>query len=332
MTRWRCVVALVALLLTIGALASGCGGSSVIEPGAAAPPPSDTGSATGPATPPVPSGGPSTSEPSTQAATPSAPPSLSPGDHTITVTGSRPQRSLLLHVPPRLHAARVSLTLVYHGALDTAANTAASTDFPQVSDRNGTLVAFLQGYQDTWNEGAGHTPAEQAGIDDIAFTREALATIARLMPVDTSRVAAVGFSNGALMAQYVGCRLAGSVTLIVPVEGQLPVEDSPGCAPAHPLSVLEVHGTDDQTIPYGGGPFAGIGGGTAVLSAPDSVARWAELNGCSTPPVQTSPESGIRLTAYSGCRGDAHVTLRTIVGGQHAWPAGIGELVAQALG
>lgn len=263
---------------------------------------------------------------------PNLPPSLPPGDHTIAVTGVTPERSLILHVPPHLHAAQVSLTLVYHGALDTAANTAASTDFDQVADRNGTLVAFLQGYQDTWNEGAGHTPAEQAGIDDIAFTRAALATIERLVPVDTARVAAVGFSNGALMVQYVGCRLAGLISLIVPVEGQLPVSVSPGCAPAHPVSVLEVHATGDGSIPYDGGPFAGVGGGTTVLSAPDSVARWAQLNGCSTPPMLTSPEPGIRLTTYSGCRGGARVALRTIVGGGHAWPDGIGELVAQALG
>ena len=98
-----------------------------------------------------------------------------PGDHTIDVTVQGRTRVLILHVPA-LSVRNRPLILVYHGALDTASGTEQSTDFAQVSNTNGELVAFMQGYENTWNEGAGHTPAEQAGIDDVAYTAAAIAS------------------------------------------------------------------------------------------------------------------------------------------------------------
>jgi polyhydroxybutyrate depolymerase len=257
---------------------------------------------------------------------------LAPGDHDLAVSVDGRDRTLILHVPntdpggtPR------PLALVYHGALDTAANTQSETDFDQVADSRGMLVAFLQGYQDTWNEGAGHTPAEVAGVDDVAFTAAALAAIERSVPVDRTRVAAVGFSNGALLADLLGCRLAASLSVIVPVAGPLPVSVAATCKPARPISVLEIHGTADASIPYNGGAFAGVGGGTTVLSAPDAVARWASLDRCKSTP-STQSESSVRVSTYSGCANRVSVSLRTLVGAGHGWPSDIGESVAGALG
>jgi polyhydroxybutyrate depolymerase len=91
-----------------------------------------------------------------------------------------------------------------------------------------------------------------------------------------------------------------------------------------------VHGTADDSIPYGGGPFNGVGGGTTVLSAPAATARWASLNGCDATPTTTT-DAGVRQTSYAGCRDGATVALRAIVGGGHEWPSDIGRLVADAL-
>lgn len=258
---------------------------------------------------------------------------LSPGDHTLSVSVDGRNRTLILHVPPT-HSGTgpLPLVLVFHGALDTAGNTESSTDFDQVADTRGMLVAFMQGYDNTWNEGAGHTPAEQAGVDDVAFVSTALAAIEQQVSVDPARVAAAGFSNGALLADLLGCRLAASIHLIVPVAGPLPVSVASSCAPSQPVSVLEIHGTADTSIPYNGGAFAGVGGGTTVLSAPDAVARWASIDGCQAGPTTSSIGTGVRVTAYSGCSNSAAVSLRTLVGANHAWPSDIGELVATALG
>lgn len=237
------------------------------------------------------------------------------------------RRTYLLYSPGPTPRPR-PLILVFHGALDTAQNTIQETDFEQAADRSGLLVAFMQGYLNTWNEGAGHTPEEVAGIDDVAYATAVLNQIERRHRVDRTRIAAAGFSNGALMTQLLGCRIADRLTLIVPVAGPLPVSVSPGCRPARPISVLAVHGTADQSIPYGGGPFPGVGGGTTVLSAPASAARWAALDGCALTPQTTGAGTAIVLTTYSRCRRRTAVALRSIQGGAHSWSAGIGATVA----
>jgi polyhydroxybutyrate depolymerase len=263
--------------------------------------------------------------------TTAAPHTMSPGDHVVSITVDGRARSFIVHVPPSPPIANRPLILVFHGAEDSDQSTAKGTDFESVADQFGEVVAFLQGYDDTWNEGAGHTPAEQAHVDDVAFTAAVIAKIEALVSFDHSRIVASGFSNGALMVEDLGCRLAPELSLIVPVEGELPASVSATCSPLHPISVYEIHATADAVIPYGGGPFDGVGGGTTVLSAPSSVARWAALDHCSPTATVSSRTNGITLTGYAKCDGNATVTLRTIEGGSHQWGASIGLLVTEAL-
>jgi polyhydroxybutyrate depolymerase len=257
-------------------------------------------------------------------------PALSPGDHVETLTVGTMVRSFILHVPPGPVVANRPLVLVFHAATVSAATTERVTDFAQVADQTGEVVAFMQGYKNTWNEGAGQSPAALAHIDDVGFTAAAVPLIEQLVPFDHNRIVATGFSNGALMVEYLGCQLAGVLNLIVPVEGELAVVDSDSCAPARPISLYEVHATADDEIPYNGGYFHGVYGGTTVLSAPANVARWAQLDQCATPPVVTTPSPSLQLTAYSTCHGGATATLRTIIGGGHAWGSNIGVLVSAA--
>lgn len=256
---------------------------------------------------------------------------LGPGNHAITIKVGDRHRSFILYIPPNPPVAHRPLVLVFHGADSTAAQTERDTDFEPVAARDGEVLAFLQGYGDTWNESAGHTPAARAHVNDVAFTAAVIAAVGRLVDFDHAHVVAAGVSNGALMVEDLGCKLSGSLALIVPVEGELPVSVARSCAPARPISVLEVHGTADTAIPYGGGPFAGVGGGTTVLSAPGSVARWAALDRCARTPRVTRPAPSIRLTTYTRCAKHATVTLRTIVGGGHVWGASIAVVVDAAI-
>jgi polyhydroxybutyrate depolymerase len=239
-------------------------------------------------------------------------------------------RSYIVYAPSGT-ATRRPLVLVYHGAEATAEGTAQETDFVQAADRDGFDVAFMQGYKDTWNEGAGGTPARVAHVNDVQYTSAALSQIERHYSIDPSRVAASGFSNGALLTQLLGCQLADRLAVVVPAEGPLPVSVSPSCHPAQPISVLEIHGTADQTIPYGGGHFDGVGGGTTVLSAAASTARWAALNGCRGSQHSSQDGGKALLTTYSPCRGGVVVQFRALVGRGHNWPPEIGVLVGEFL-
>lgn len=251
------------------------------------------------------------------------------GLRTVKLTSGGHARTYLLYVPAGDTSSHpLPLVLVFHAAGDTAARTVAETGLLTLDERShGMILVFPQGYQDTWNEGAGHTPAEQAGINDVAFAATILRRVEGSYAVDAHRVVATGFSNGALMTEDLGCALSRQLTLIAPVEGQLPDSVSAACHPAQPLSVYEVHGTADSAIPYDGGHFSGIGGGTSVLSAPDSAGRWAALDHCSTHPGNTT-SGALTFARYSGCRDHVAVTLATINGGQHVWPQGFAPTLA----
>lgn len=270
----------------------------------------------------------SSSSPVTRVAVPRARMSSGPsGTRTATITSQGRSRTFLVDAPSG--AGPHPLVLVYHGAGDTAAHTIAETDFSTLAAEKGWIIVYPQGFDDTWNEGAGNTPAHAAGVNDVFFTEQILRYMEAHYAVDRRRLAVVGESNGALLAQLLGCRIASQLTLIVPIEGQLPTSVSHDCAPSRPISVFEIHGTADASIPYGGGHFNGIGGGTTVLSAPASARRWATLDRCRTGSPARHESGSSTFTGYSGCRFATSVVLDTIRGGVHEWTPGIALLVAR---
>jgi polyhydroxybutyrate depolymerase len=258
---------------------------------------------------------------------------FSRGDHTLSIVAGGRSRDFILHVPPGLAASsEPGLVVVFHGAYDTAAHTEQITGLDAAADSGHYVVAYPQGYQESWNDLAGHSAAQAAHVDDVAFATALVSAVERMHPINHARVAAVGFSNGALLADLLGCQQSSVFHVIVPVEGPMPVNLGASCAPARPLSVLEVHGTADGTIPYSGGTFTGVSGSTTTMSAPAAVAQWAKLDGCSSAQNEQQLDAATKVARYQGCRDGVTVSLRTITGGTHAWPAtGLAALVSEAL-
>jgi polyhydroxybutyrate depolymerase len=86
--------------------------------------------------------------------------------------------------------------------------------------------------------------------------------------------------------------------------------------------MLQIHGTADATIAYGGGTI----GGNAYPSAATTVDDWITLNGCSNTPdgsvpplnLTTIPGAETSVTRYTtGCAPGGHAELWTINGGGH---------------
>lgn len=271
---------------------------------------------------------------STPASTPISthPEALAPGDHVITLQVQGRQRTLILHLPPAAAARRpLPLALEYHGANDTAQGDQQNIGLDASADADGFLTAYLQGYDKSWNDHNGHTVAETDGVDDIAFTRAALAAIEQRVPVDTDRVTAVGFSAGGLFTDLLGCTLSARFSAIVVAEGQLSTKIASTCRLARPISVVQINGSGDPTIPERGGSVTLSGSTFAILSASAAVARWAELDGCAATPQRTSQGTKVSFTTYGDCRAGVSVQLQLIDGGAHTWPSDVGEIVARTL-
>jgi polyhydroxybutyrate depolymerase len=109
-------------------------------------------------------------------------------------------------------------------------------------------------------------PSDRAGVDDVAFINSVIDDVSGQDAVDPGRVYATGISNGAFMAQRLGCDLADRIVAIAPVAGTLGAGVS--CQPDQPVSVLEMHGTSDPLVPYAGGTMTGRGGQSRIVSVP----------------------------------------------------------------
>ncbi|MDC3402481.1 hypothetical protein OAX95_00925, partial [bacterium] len=98
--------------------------------------------------------------------------------------------------------------------------------------------------------------------------------------------------------------------------------DAADCAPSEPVSVLQIHGTSDETIKYDGGSNASAD----YPSAPQTVQSWVAYNGCDTTPTFTADaldlDGGLDraesdVEAFGGCEKGSAIELWTIHGGSH---------------
>lgn len=234
-------------------------------------------------------------------------------------------RSYILHLPPESSRLRPTpIVIVFHGADITAGQMSHITHFSAVADLHGFAVLFPQGYQRIWAVPGSSTPAEQAGIDDIAFVRALLDSVGQLYGLDSSRVVATGISNGGIFTEVLGCSMADRLIGIAPVAGLMRRNTAASCIPARRISVFEIHGTDDPIAAYGGVP--GLANG--FLSFTDTLRFWANFDGCLKTPVASQlaatahDNTTVTALAYSSCSSGTEVTGYAVNGGGHAWPGG----------
>ncbi len=109
----------------------------------------------------------------------------------------------------------------------------------------------------------------------MAYLTGVLDEIQAQVKIDPRRVYFVGHSNGGFMAYRMACQLSSRVAAIVSLAGATFADDTK-CLASAPVSVLQIHGTADATIAYGGG----ANGAFAYPGAEASLAAWAARAGC----------------------------------------------------
>ena len=244
-----------------------------------------------------------------------APASASPGDPPGALTIGGLQRTYLVHAPAG--GAPVGLVLNLHGAGQTGGQQAALTGYDAVADQYGFVVAYPDGIDLSWADGRGASVPDREGIDDVGFLAALIDRLSVEYGIPAGRVFVTGMSAGASMANRLACDRADLISAIAPVSGTLGT--GVPCAPSRAVSVLQIHGTADQVVPYSGGGMIGRGGASEIVSAPALTGLWAAQDRCASPPTP-APAEVPRLVA-AGCAGGAEVVLVSINGGGHIWPA-----------
>jgi polyhydroxybutyrate depolymerase len=265
-----------------------------------------TGCATG--SPP----GPATPAPASTMSTQASATASSPA--TISVDG----RSALLYLPTSRPEAPTALVVVLHGYTAEAAGAVEFLGLRAPADRRGVLLVAPQGTTDPegntfWNASHACCDFHDSGVDDAGYLSRLIAAVAADHPVDPGRVYVVGHSNGGFMAHRMACDHAGEVAAVASLAGALDADGA--CAPERPVSVLQVHGTADESIGYDGGD----------TSAAGTVAAWRGLDGCGSSARRDGridadaslAGDDLTETTWTGCRDRTEVALWTIDGGSH---------------
>ncbi|MGL4304869.1 MAG: extracellular catalytic domain type 1 short-chain-length polyhydroxyalkanoate depolymerase [Mycobacteriaceae bacterium] len=233
-------------------------------------------------------------------------------------------RSYIVHVPPVL-AQPLSLVINLHGGGGTAEGQARLTGYDAVADSNGFLVVYPQGIDKNWADGRGATQPDRNGVDDVQFISDVIDRLISEYGVSPERIFVTGMSNGAFMAERLACDLSTKIAAIAAVAGTQGRDLS--CAPVNPVSVMQVHGTEDPIVPYFGGTMLGRGGFSDIIGAEQAEMRWREINNCtstSETPVQDLEPDGTSVIVRTsmGCSAGAEVKFYKVLGGGHSWPGG----------
>jgi polyhydroxybutyrate depolymerase len=224
-------------------------------------------------------------------------------------------RTYRLYTPPDSEdAGPVPLVLALHGSGNSAESLVDSSELDQAADAGGFIVAYPEALGRIWNGGFCCTNGRGDPSADVRFLDQVITDVTAVRRIDEGRIYAVGFSGGGMMAYRLACDLAGRFAGVGAIAASMVLDD---CRPARPVSVIAVHGTADEVVPYQGGRIQG--GATKPAPPPLAVAeRWAELDACAD--ARTSDvRDTVATVTWSQCGGGTEVRLVTVEGGGHNW-------------
>ena len=115
--------------------------------------------------------------------------------------GGRPRR-FALHLPRTGSGGGIPLVIVLHGNHQDATGQMMRdwTTFDEQAGAFGFAVAYPDGIGGCWADGRGVTTADEEGVDDVAFLRALIDTMADRHGTHPDRTVVAGVSNGAFMA------------------------------------------------------------------------------------------------------------------------------------
>jgi polyhydroxybutyrate depolymerase len=234
------------------------------------------------------------------------------------------ERSYILYIPDSYTGdIPVPLVLNFHGWTSTAQAQMFYGDFRSIADQEGFLVIHPQGtlFQGNthWNVG-GWTVGST--VDDVGFTSALLDSISEEYNINQERIYSTGMSNGGFMSFLLACQLSNRIAAIASVTGSMTPETYNNSNPLHPTPIMQMHGTSDDLVLYGGTDWS--------RSIDDVLSYWVDYNDCDTTPIITAlpdldPNDGSTVEHYVFDNGNNGVKVEhfKITGGGHTWPGNL---------
>jgi poly(3-hydroxybutyrate) depolymerase len=254
-------------------------------------------------------------------------PDTTPGQQQYVVNRPEGPRTFYAWVPKSYDGTTAfPVIFSFHGLGDDCLNFGPATGFQDLSETRNFLYVYPCGYPgligNAWN--AGTCCNTLGNIDDVTFTKDMLALMVQNYNVDLNRVYVSGFSNGAMMAEILGCvapdifHATASVSGIVELEpGNSGGEDA--CSRAYSnftqrVSTVNIHGDFDFVVPWTGDAILGF------PDVPTNFADWSVRNNCQGSAVTTFSKGAYTESTYQHCVNGTTVRVVKHSGGGHEWP------------
>ena len=235
---------------------------------------------------------------------------------------------VLVKVPESYSASEAHpLIILLHGYTSSGRNQDSYFQVSELADDYGFLFAAPDGVREPisdenrfWNASNACCNFFGLEVDDSGYIRSIIDEMKQRYNVDENRVFLIGHSNGGFMSFRMAYEHSDAVAAIASLAGANHMDQRE--APENPVHILQIHGTNDETIGYQGGDIQD----NRYPSALQSVRRWANYNGCSQNGVGRElrdleaslpgHESGV-LKFEVGCKPGGSAELWTIASGTH---------------
>ena len=237
------------------------------------------------------------------------------GFYTDTLTHDGELRQYLTYIPDIYLSSAVPAPLLFnfHGGSGSADGHVFITDFRPTADTANFILVYPQGtFGSTWNSSLPTNPNTKMFVDDFGFVD---AMIKRINTdyqygIDTSRVYATGFSNGADISLALACVRSNKFAAVASVSGLLDRHTAQNSNPSN-VGIMSIHGTLDYFRPY----EYGLNGYYLTLDELNSY--WSDRNGFSgDPKTESYTVSGLTVELKQFGETIHHYK---VIGGDHIW-------------
>lgn len=247
---------------------------------------------------------------------------------TETLQIGRETRSFLINLPPDVTtpAAPRPTIIALHAAGQTAEGMRDYLGLEPAAQREGYVTVYPQGIGLVWNDGRPAAMRLKAVLtpgDDVPFLVVLVQHLVQQGIADPARIYLMGISNGGFMVERMACEFPELFAAYAVAMATAPANYREECRPSRPVPIMFVHGTADGVIAWNGF-WTPLG---ATLSAPDSAALYARLDGCTEtsevrlPDIEPLDGTTVSVRRWTGCEGGAEVVLYKVDRGGHQSPA-----------
>tara|TARA_B100001029_G_scaffold129106_1_gene108123 strand:+ start:2371 stop:3369 length:999 start_codon:yes stop_codon:yes gene_type:complete len=213
----------------------------------------------------------------------------------------------------------VPLVIDIHGYTQDMDKHSNLTGFAEIAQEEGFIVAYPNGYNNSWNAGdicCGD--AHQVELDDLGFLLGLVDHLIETQPIDQDRIYVSGWSNGCGMTQMLAVKASDLFAAVGCMSFYLITTPSENYSP---VPFMEVHGLLDDLIVYGNA------GALYVFDQDDRWAEegalqnledWRKMNNCTgITPEMITIDVDYDIRGYSNCENDVEVRLMTLNYGGH---------------